>query len=268
MAAGVARIDALGLDPARHRDGLVDFPALVTAARSGCAGGAARRPSASGTTSTPGSRPPAAHRAGVTERSVVVGRRRARQGLPAAPGRRAGRGHRGRPGRLRPRRLLRGPRGPRTGLDGHRRSRRAGPPPGPDQGRRGLRPRRPRQSRPGSPGTSTGARACSSRRRATGPATNVAGIDLAGAHRRDRSRASPTSPPIPTDPTLGPPALPQERPMSHDPGSPDPDDRRHRGRPTPARGPGPTAPARRPRGGRVRRRSGRRARRSCRRRRS
>ena len=132
-------------------------------------------------------RPPAAERAGVTDRAAGRRRRgRARQGVPAAPGG----GARG---------------GARGGLAAYERGDffvahellepawmgtddpgRARAPPGPDQARRGLRPRRPRQPGRASPRTSTGARGAARRgARRPGP-TRRRG-------HRPRRRSSPTS---------------------------------------------------------------------------
>ena len=120
MAAGVARIDALGLTLRDIEHGLVDFPALV-------AGRQVWLCWQRGETSigfwhsldsgfSAGGRWPSWHDRAL---AVVVGRGRAGKGVPAAPRGRTVGGPRGRPGGLRARRLLRGPRAAGAGLDGH-----------------------------------------------------------------------------------------------------------------------------------------------------
>ena len=169
MAAGVARIDALGLTLRDIEHGLVDFPALVSGRqvwlcwqRGETCDRLLARPRDRVLRAAP------AGRAGMTDRSVVVGRDGRAKAYRPLPDADRGRGPGGGPGRLRAGRLLRGARGPRARLDGDRRSRRARAPPGPDQGRRRLRPRCPRQPgrdrpeprrRPGAAGRSSRGRA-------------------------------------------------------------------------------------------------------------
>ena len=52
MQAGVARLVEMDITLRDISTGLIDFPALVTGRRSGCAGGSARRTSRTGTRST------------------------------------------------------------------------------------------------------------------------------------------------------------------------------------------------------------------------
>ena len=112
MAAGVARIDALGLTLRDIEHGLVDFPALVSGRQVWLCWQLRRaRRSAGGTPRHRVLRTAAAGRADMTERSVVVGRdgrAKAYRPLPEAERRRpstAGLAA------YRARRLLRGPRG-------------------------------------------------------------------------------------------------------------------------------------------------------------
>ena len=153
---------------------------------------------------------PAAQRAGRDGRAADRRRLgRAREGLPTAAGRRAGRRSPGRARRLRPGRLLRGARAPRAGLDGHRRSRRAGVPPGSHQARRGLRPRRPRQ--PGGHRQEPDRRPGLAGRGRRSPNLAGPGIDLA-VLIADIDRRLADLAAHPTGATLGPPVLHRSEP--------------------------------------------------------
>ena len=247
MAAAVARIDALGITLRDIERGLIDFPALTSAAaRCGCAGSSARRTSSTGTSSTPGSagrRP--LDRAAVTDDRA---RRRARAerrivsrptAAPRPTGRcpradRDGGGHR-RPAGLRRGRLLRGPRADGAGLDGHRRPGRARPHPGPDQARRGRGPRRAAAIPPAWHAISR-ARWSDSTRGACRTATRSPAlvVDLERCSIAIDAAPAPSSPPTGDRPTRSPSRWSQ--PMN--PAPADPDHRRRRGRATAARGPG------------------------------